>query len=147
MPLKILALLAVFAALAGCTDADWENAMSYLPQERGAAAADQAVSPVQTASTPASSAAQPAAPASDVTPRDEGLPSHPALTQPTDSDADVGKQRAVAPSATTVNEHCRAVARQRAADSGYMGMDEDAQKEEYDGTYASCVAWDAMHGG
>ena len=52
---------------------------------------------------------------------------------------------ALASGPRAINEHCRAVAAQRASDGQYMGMDEDAQREEYERTYADCAAWDAAH--
>jgi hypothetical protein len=112
-------LATVCLAFAGCTDADWENAMSYLPLERGQKTTQEAAQ--------ADVAAPPAPAIQSVAPP-------PALA----SMANASDPRAI-------NEHCRVVAAQRASDGQYMGMDEDAQRDEYERTYADCAAWDAAH--
>lgn len=112
-------LATVCLAFAGCTDADWQNAMSYLPLERGQKATQEA--------TQADIVAPP-------TPGVQSVNPPPALA----SIANASGPRAI-------NEHCHAVAVQRASDGQFMGMDEDAQREEYERTYADCAAWDAAH--
>ncbi len=42
-------------------------------------------------------------------------------------------------------EHCESVAKQRAADAGAAGMDDDMQAVVRKGTYADCIAWDTTH--
>ena len=48
--------------------------------------------------------------------------------------------------ATPYDEHCKAVARQRAADARANGYSFDMADTVYDGTYKDCVAWDSQHG-
>lgn len=45
-----------------------------------------------------------------------------------------------------VNEHCHAVAAQRAQDGAMNGLDEQAQADVFSGTYSRCVAYQAGHG-
>jgi hypothetical protein len=40
---------------------------------------------------------------------------------------------------------CKALARQRAADSAAYDYDEEAQQQIYRGTYASCMEWQQKH--
>lgn len=104
--------------------------MSYLPVERGPNI------PAQSASVSPPDAA----------PEPTPIPQpQPVLAQP------VPLQPAAATVAVTstqeplVNKHCRTVATQRALDGQYMGMDDEAQRQEYERTYADCAAWDAAH--
>jgi hypothetical protein len=127
---NMAALLGTFLclALAGCTDADWENTMSFLPMERGTGPS--------------------------VSTQTQAQPNALASASPT-TNAFVSLQDVATPqrqaTATVTGEssirHCQSVATQRAADGSYMGMDEDAQKQEYDLTYADCMRWEAAHGG
>lgn len=128
-------LLPVFFAafglvLAGCSDADWENAMSFLPMERGSQAR-QAI----TETPPARNV--------DVSATASATNNIPAATLTTMAPA--VRAMAASPSGATAR-HCRSIAAQRSADGVYMGMDEDAQKREYDLTYADCMKWEAAHG-
>jgi hypothetical protein len=42
--------------------------------------------------------------------------------------------------------HCKAVARQRAADARANGYSFNMADVVYDGTYKDCVVWDTLHG-
>ena len=44
------------------------------------------------------------------------------------------------------DEHCKAVAHQRAADARANGYSFDMADEIYDGTFKDCLAWDTQHG-
>lgn len=104
--------IAICIMLAGCTDADWDNALSFLPMEHGSQ--PPSAQPVEQ-----DVAAAPVA--------NEGMHSlQTSLTQADDA-------------------RCHAVAMQRANDGGDMGMDDDQQKQEYDLTYANCMAWHRAH--
>jgi hypothetical protein len=48
--------------------------------------------------------------------------------------------------AGTANEHCRAVADQRAQDGAMNGLDQQAQDDVFNGTYSRCSAYEAAHG-
>jgi len=126
-----LAILVIALALSACSDADWENAMTYLPLEHGTRA-DQVTGAVQTSTATASAA---------MAPRSISPPQ----IQPSAPPPSQAFVSASAAPALVINEHCRALATQRASDGQYMGMDEEAQKQEYDRTYADCAAWDAAH--
>ncbi|HEY5337168.1 MAG TPA: hypothetical protein VIJ85_03105 [Rhizomicrobium sp.] len=157
--MRVLTVLAVCVVLAGCTDSDWQNAMSYVPMEKGTRTAQNDEAPparqAETASLPtpvaaptaAASVSQPAPPAAAIPPQ-QTVPAMmsppPAETMPATSEPE--QKPMLADAAPRIDEHCRVVATQRATDGGYMGMDEDQQKVEYDGTYAACAAWDAAHG-
>jgi hypothetical protein len=52
---------------------------------------------------------------------------------------------AVSIAAPSADGHCTAVAKQRAADAGAAGLDEDTQAIVRKGTYADCMAWTAAH--
>ena len=52
---------------------------------------------------------------------------------------------AVAPP-SPYDEHCKAVAHQRAADARANGYSFNMADAIYDGTYQDCVAWDTQHG-
>ena len=129
-------LLPVFCAafglvLAGCSDADWENAMSFLPMERGAQA-QQAM----TGAPPARNVDV----STTMSATDNTSAAAPTMMAPAVPVA------AASPSGAAIR-HCQSIAAQRSADGAYMGMDEDAQKQEYDLTYADCMKWEAAHGG
>jgi hypothetical protein len=126
--MKRFSLFAIIIAmgLAGCTAADWDNAMSFLPAEKGM----QAQAPVEAPS------ASDQAPSTAV--YSSAAPSLSSMPVPADSAAR-GVEREVA------IQHCRAVATQRSSDGAYMGMDEGAQEQEYNFTYANCMAWKTAH--
>lgn len=128
---SLAVLLLANLALGACSDADWENAMTYLPLEHGVRA-DQTNAPAQTSADTASVAAAP----QSISPSQIQPPA------PPPSQTFVSTSATPAPA---INEHCRSLANQRASDGQYMGMDEDAQKQEYDRTYADCATWDAAH--
>ena len=150
-----LVVLVVCVVLAGCSDGDWDNAMSYLPIEQGKRVASADVPPnetpppqaVETASLPSPvrddpTAAMPPPRARVAEPMASSAPSTVVQT----TVIQTRQPMVVADRAPISDTHCRIVATQRATDGGYMGMDEDAQKVEYDRTYADCVAWDVEHG-
>jgi hypothetical protein len=121
-------LVAVFGlVLAGCSDADWDNAMSFLPMEHGVQAEQPAVPPAGNLSIAAA-------------------PETPAASMPVQSSNVQAADMAAVPPSEATAQHCRAVAAQRSADGIYMGMDEDAQKQEYDLSYADCMTWEAASG-
>lgn len=121
-------LVAVFGlALAGCSDADWDNAMSFLPMERGVQAEQPAGPPATDLSTAAALET-------------------PAASMPAQSSNVQAVDMATNPPSDATARHCRAVAAQRSADGIYMGMDDDAQKQEYDLTYADCMTWETASG-
>jgi hypothetical protein len=123
--MKRFSLFAIVIAmgLAGCSAADWDNAMSFLPVEKPS----QATMPAETSS--------PADPAPTAAAYSSAPPSAP-VAAPTQVS---GREIAV--------QHCQAIAAQRSSDGAYMGMDEDAQEQEYKLTYANCMAWETAHGG
>jgi hypothetical protein len=148
-------LVATCFVLAACSDADWESATSYLPLERGHKSTQETVQ-ADTTAPPAPVAAETAAPnapvSADTLARSVSAPSPVEAAQ--DGSAQIktlasqSSSMPVAPASAsepTINEHCRAVATQRATDGQYMGMDDAAQHEEYERTYADCAAWDAAH--
>lgn len=47
--------------------------------------------------------------------------------------------------ANPIDAHCRAVARQRAADAGANGYSLEMENTIYAGTYKDCVSWDTAH--
>jgi len=154
--LQLLLLATSCLALGACSDADWENATSYLPLEQGQKSAPEAVQADAAAPLPPSAVVEttrPIAPAPTApltqpasTPFPvEAAQDRPAVTQslaPLASSAAIVTASASEP---VINEHCRAVATQRATDGQYMGMDDEAQRQEYERTYADCAAWDAAH--
>ena len=135
--LRFPVLISACVMLAACSDADWENAMSYLPLERAQGSVQTDV-PMQTASTAPPVATAEAAPAPKA---------RPAFAQPAPSPSVSTPVALADASRPAANEHCRAVATQRTLDGQYMGMSEDDQRQEYERTYADCAAWDAAHGG
>lgn len=151
-------LIAVCFSLAACSDADWQNATSYLPQERGQKSAqetvrvDAATSTAPVASHVAAETAVPNAPPPTASlAQSVDAPSPVEGAQNESAQVQIASQSSpasVAPATVSepvINEHCRTVATQRATDGQYMGMDDTAQHEEYERTYADCAAWDAAH--
>ena len=124
-----LPFVAICFLLAGCTDADWDNALSFLPMERGSQSPGAHAE--QQDATAAPVAVEGAQPIGMDTPVAEAAPAT-AANQPRDV-------------AQTDEAHCREVATQRASDGAAMGMDDDEQKQEFQLTYANCVAWDKAH--
>ena len=136
------ALAAACIALAGCTDADYENAMSYLPLEQAPKTAQEVTHPDIPSPTAATAYPVPASPAMEAHMSQQNSAQPLPSSSPTVLASTPG-----AMSSQAINQHCRAVATQRASDGRYMGMDDDAQKKLYDRAYADCAAWDAAHGG
>lgn len=124
--MKHFTLFAIVVAigLAGCSAADWDNAMSFLPTEK------------DPQSPTSSETSSPADPARTVAAYPTTPPSVPAAP------ADLAIQGAGREVAV---QHCRAIAAQRSSDGSYMGMDEDDQEREYKLTYANCIAWETAH--
>jgi hypothetical protein len=125
--MKRFSLFAIVIAtgLAGCSAADWDNAMSFLPVEKPS----QATMPAE--------ASSPADPAPTTAAYSSTPPSVPAAA-PADTAIQVSRHEIAA-------RHCQAIAAQRSSDGAYMGMDEDAQAQEYKLTYANCMAWEIAH--
>lgn len=145
----------VCLVLGGCTDADWDNAFSYLPMEHQQQTADASPESATLAATgtpaPTSIAKAAQTGPAPIDARVSAQQSEPATVEVQPASPPTASQpEAVARQATevaaTADAHCRVVATQRATDVGYMGLDEDQQKQEYELTYANCVAWDKAHG-
>lgn len=64
---------------------------------------------------------------------------------PSPPDAETRMTPLQAAPAPNSDAHCRSIAQQRASDSAMNGFDDDDQKSVYDGTYADCMHWAAMH--
>lgn len=146
------ALMATCVMLAACSDADWENATSFLPMERGQKTTQETAqvdAPATVAPPPAAEPVRKAAPV-PTAPATTALSPEPSQSVPVSADSRASTPASMPVAATSasepiVNEHCRTVAMQRASDVQYMGMDEAAQHEEYERTYSDCAAWDAAH--
>ena len=157
IPRLMFPVLAVACiALAACSDADWENATSFLPQERGQNTTQETArvdAPAPVAQPLTAERVQEATSASTAPVAQRataGLSAEPAQGVPVLADSPASTPTSMPVAATSastpvVNEHCSAVATQRASDVQYMGMDEAAQHEEYERTYSDCAAWDAAH--
>lgn len=64
-----------------------------------------------------------------------------------DLTGDDGNDAAATRADTYSDEHCVAVAKQRAQDARVNGYSVEMETAVYQGTYRDCAAWDAQHGG
>lgn len=115
------------------------------PAIRQAIPEPSAASPVEQ-SAPVPAAVAQAAPPPETNIAPPPMPSAPAVlpnAQPVVTAT--AAQAAVMPPQPAAEIRCRAVAKQRAADTAASGLDRDTQKIVRDGTYANCMSWLATH--
>jgi hypothetical protein len=129
--MRVLAIAAAAALLAGCTDADWAHVMSYAPTGPSVHDEPPPPEPVQAATaTAAPTAVSPmAVPGASRTP--------PAGTGGLSSSATVAS--------TSVSEkaqrECIQWADERAQDTTNQKFDDDTALKVRDATYADCMTW------
>ena len=141
MNIRAAGLIGIALLLCGCSDADWDHALSYdAPKSSGPAAvqvADANASPPveATASMPvpvdvtASSAPRQMAPADEPVPAPQ--PSY-SVTQTVTTITPIAH-------ADVTTGYCRKVAQNSGASATRDGMDEQAQQQAVDATYQQCL--------
>jgi hypothetical protein len=141
---RVLAIVAIAALLAGCTDADWAHVMSYVPTGPTAHEEPEGPSPVPSATaTTAPTAVSPTA----VSPTAVSPTAvSPTAVSPTVT-ANAGDESPTvnAAAATGVSERaqreCIQWADERAEDATNQNFDADTALKVRDATYANCMTW------
>jgi hypothetical protein len=129
MKLRAAGFVVIALILCGCSDADWDNALSFGPAENSDAAPGQVA---QADAPPVSEAAPPPVTETVMAP------------QPTYSVTQTVVTATPLPSANPTTGYCRTVAQSSGASATRDGMDGPAQQQAADATYRQCMT---LYGG
>jgi PBP1b-binding outer membrane lipoprotein LpoB len=128
MKFRAMGIAAAALLLCGCSDADWDNLLSFGPSNNAQVASDQAAPDMAAPPPTETTAPTPAAEVATVAPQ----PSY-TVTQTTTT------VTSVMPDNTT--RYCRQMAQNSGAVATRDGMDGPAQQQAADATYRECEAF------